>query len=302
MTPPASLFATSSMTAQAARLHPRTWRPAAVIWFSLALHAVCLLIVFLEPSAWGPLAAAVAANHLGLTALGLWPRSRWLGENHVVLPAGAKQRAEIALTFDDGPDPAVTPAVLDCLDRYAARASFFCIAQRALMHPELIQEIVRRGHSVENHSLCHPHAFACYGPVRMQREIESAETTLTRLAGAPPRFFRAPAGLRNPFLDPILARTGLRYISWTRRGFDTREREPERVLARLTRKLAPGDVLLLHDGSAARTRAGEPVVLAVLPGLLEAVRAHRLVPVSLPEAFDMEPAAVRSGPGLPAPA
>ena len=100
-----------------------------------------------------------------------------------------------------------------------------------------------------------------------------------------PRYFRAPAGLRNPFLAPVLDRLGLQLVSWTRRGFDTVRREPGAVLARLVASLAAGDILLVHDGNAARTAAGEPVLLRVLPALLERCAAAGLRAVTLPEAF-----------------
>ena len=104
-----------------------------------------------------------------------------------------------------------------------------------------------------------------------------------RVTGQRPSCFRAPAGLRNPFLEPVLHRLGLSLVSWTRRGFDTREGDAQRVLARLTRGLAAGDILLLHDGNAARTARGEPVLLEVLPLLLERLRADGLRAVTLPE-------------------
>ena len=110
------------------------------------------------------------------------------------------------------------------------------------------------------------------------------------LTGELPTFFRAPAGLRNPFLGPVLHRLGLTLASWTRRGFDTRERDPARVLERLTRKLASGDILLLHDGNAARAADGRPVALSVLPALLEALAQRRLRSVTLPEAMQAEAA------------
>ncbi|HMS04910.1 MAG TPA: polysaccharide deacetylase family protein, partial [Burkholderiaceae bacterium] len=94
--------------------------------------------------------------------------------------------------------------------------------------------------------------------------------------------FRAIAGLRNPFLEPILCRQGLLLASWTRRGYDTAEREPERVLARLLDGLAAGDVLMLHDGHAARSASGQAIVLAVLPRLLAELRARGLRAVALP--------------------
>jgi len=91
-------------------------------------------------------------------------------------------------------------------------------------------------------------------------------------------------GLRNPLLDPVIARLGLQYVAWSRRGFDTITREPARVLARLTRSLAAGDILLMHDGTCALTPNGRPVVLEVLPPLLELIAARGLKCVSLPRA------------------
>ena len=206
-----------------------------------------------SPPAWPWALGAVGANHLVLTGGGLWPRSRWLGRNWTRLPAAAAARQEIAITIDDGPDPEVTPAVLDLLDAHKARATFFVIASAAARHPALCREIVRRGHSVQNHSDRHSHTFSLLGPRGLAREIGAAQARLADLVGVAPRFFRAPAGLRNPLLAPVLERLDLELVSWTRRGFDTVRREPAGVLARLCDGLGAGDILLLHDGNAART-------------------------------------------------
>jgi len=100
-----------------------------------------------------------------------------------------------------------------------------------------------------------------------------------------PRFFRAPAGLRNPFLDPVLVRLKLRLASWTRRGFDTVSADADAVFRRLASPLKVGDILLLHDGHAAHTRAGRPVILEVLPRLLETLSARQLKSVTLRSAL-----------------
>lgn len=260
---------------------PRRWRPTPLLQLSFALHAAVLVLLLAVPSAWPAGLGLLAANHLLLTAMGLWPRSRALGENWVRLPDAAARAGQIALTIDDGPDPEVTPQVLEILDRYQARATFFCIGRQAECHPELCREIVRRGHAVENHSQRHPHGFAALGLGRMAREIEAGQATLTRITGQSPLFFRAPAGLRSPLLEPLLARQGLQLASWTRRGFDTCKRNADDVLRRLVRNLAAGDILLLHDGHAARTADGTPVILAVLPRLLEIAQAKNLHPVTL---------------------
>jgi peptidoglycan/xylan/chitin deacetylase (PgdA/CDA1 family) len=253
--------------------------------FSGLVHAGAAASALLEPGTLSWAAGTILANHGLLGAAGMWPRSRLLGPNWTRLPDAAAARGEVALTFDDGPDTGVTPAVLELLDRHGAKASFFCIGERALRHPGLCRELAERGNSVENHSFRHRNSFACSGYRGFLRELAAAQEALSELAGRSPRFFRAPFGLRNPLLDPALARLDLRLASWTRRGFDTRERDPDTVLRRLVRNLAPGDILLLHDGNSARTAEGRPVVLEVLPRLLDVLAARGLKPVALPAAL-----------------
>ena len=252
-------------------LHPavpvRRWSAPPALTASIGLHALAAGAVAIAPESWPWALGGIALNHVGLTAAGLWPRSRLLGPNITRLPA--PQRREFALTFDDGPDPGVTPRVLDLLDGHGVQATFFCIAQRAQAQPALLREIVARGHDVQNHSHTHRHTFSLSGPAALRREIQRAQEVLTELSGQRPHCFRAPAGLRNPFLDPVLHRLGLHLVSWTRRGFDTVTTEPQRVLVRLTRDMAAGDIVLLHDGHACRAPNGQPVVVEVLPALLE---------------------------------
>jgi peptidoglycan/xylan/chitin deacetylase (PgdA/CDA1 family) len=263
-----------------------TWRPTPFLQGSAALHVAVVAGAAIGPELWPWALGTLAANQAAILAGVLLPRSRLLGPNWTRLPEPAAARLAVALTFDDGPDPEVTPQVLAILARHGARATFFCIGERAARHPGLVRAIVDAGHAVENHSLRHHHAFALLGPRRYGEEIGAAQDTLASLAGSAPRFFRAPAGLRNPFLDPALARLGLQLVSWTRRGYDTRNANAGDVLARLTRRLAPGDILLLHDGNAARTTRGTPVVVDVLPRLLETLAAASLRPITLRTAID----------------
>ncbi len=263
----------------------RRWKPAPAVTLTVWLHGAYVLVLVLWPAAWPGVLAAFLANHALLGAFGMWPKSSLLGANLTRLPDSCAAFRQVVLTFDDGPDPDVTPRVLALLDQYGATASFFCIGQRAARHPDLVREITRRGHSVENHSDRHPIAFACYGPWTMYREIMRAQHRLADIAGREPGFFRAPFGLRNPFLDPVLARTSLRYVSWTRRGYDRTSGDPEKVLARLTRGLAAGDIILLHDCGSVRSSVERPIVLEVLPRLLHHLSDRGLRPVSLPTAL-----------------
>jgi peptidoglycan/xylan/chitin deacetylase (PgdA/CDA1 family) len=259
----------------------RRWSAPPVLGASFGLHALAAGSVAIAPDTWPWALGAVALNHAGLTAAGLWPRSRLLGPNITHLPAPAIERRQFALTLDDGPDPDVTPRVLDLLDAHGVRATFFCIAQRAAAAPALLRDIVARGHDVQNHSHAHRHTFSLCGPGTLLREIERAQDVLAGLSGQRPHCFRAPAGLRNPFLDPVLYRLGLHLVSWTRRGFDTVTADAPRVLARLTRGMAAGDIVLLHDGHAQRGPSGQPVVLDVLPELLAHCRQLGLTTTTL---------------------
>lgn len=260
------------------------WRPTLLIKISVILHMLVLLMLVARPELWQWALAVFIGNHLLIAAVGLWPRSNWLGPNWTKLPAAAGYRNEIALTIDDGPEPTVTPMVLDLLDSFNVQATFFCIGNKVAQHPELSREIVRRGHAIENHSQQHRHYFSLLGVAGFTREIQSSQETIFSITGTRPQFFRAPAGLRNPFLEIALNRLGLCLASWTVRGFDTRVKDAEQVKNRLLGGLRPGAILLMHDGNAARTAGNIPVILAVLPSLLAAAKQKNLRFVTLQQA------------------
>jgi peptidoglycan/xylan/chitin deacetylase (PgdA/CDA1 family) len=250
---------------------------------SAAIHVAGTVALAAAPSKWPWIGSMIFLDHVFLAAVGMWPRSQWLGPNFSQLPASATHNHAVGLSFDDGPDPQVTPRVLDLLDQYGVSASFFCIGRRAEEHPDLVLETVRRGHRLENHTYRHPNSFAFFSSPAMGREIDRTQEILERLGGRQPVFFRAPAGIRNPWLDAVLVRRGLTLASWTHRGFDTVERDPRRVTRRLLKGLTAGDIALLHDGSPARDRNGQPVVLEALPRWLDAVAEQGLHPIPLPD-------------------
>ena len=265
---------------------PARWRPSPLVRASFGLHVGAVALALARPSQWPWALGAVLADHALLTAVGLTPRSALLGPNWTRLPDAAAGRRQVAITIDDGPDPRITPRVLDLLEERKTKATFFCIGERVQRCAELVREMARRGHSVENHSQRHVNYFSLLGPRGLVAEVERAQDIIGITTGQQPLFFRAPAGLRSPFLDPVLSRLGLRLASWTRRGFDTRNNRAEAVLGRLTRGLDAGDILLLHDGHAALTREGVPVILEVLPRLLDSLQGAKLTPVTLRAALE----------------
>jgi peptidoglycan-N-acetylglucosamine deacetylase len=283
MNQPNPPFAGVARATDAARRWPLTGNPpmfnATVIW-----HVAMIAGWIVVPRAWPWWLAGIFVSHLIVVTIGLWPRSSLLGPNWTRLPDTPRNADAVALTIDDGPDPVVTPKVLDLLDAHGVRATFFCIGTKAQQLPALMREIVARGHAVENHSQVHVHTFSVTLPRGLTREIDAAQRTLETLTGERPMFFRAPAGLRNLFLEPVLRKLDLRLAAWTRRGYDTRERDPQVVARRLLDGLAARDILLLHDGNAALAADGTPVILAALPIVIDAARKQRLRFVTLREA------------------
>jgi peptidoglycan-N-acetylglucosamine deacetylase len=261
----------------------RPWKPSAAIKASAVLH-VGALAGLVAGVAWPWAAGGLLANHAVLTIAGLWPRSSLLGSNMLRLSQAACNAQQMAITIDDGPNPQVTPAVLDILEAANAHATFFCIGKAVETHPQLAREIVRRGHTIENHSYAHRHHFSVMGLGQLRQEIGRAQDVITEVTGRSPAYFRAPAGLRSPLLDPVLQGLNLELVSWTRRGFDTVATNPNKVLRKLEKNLAAGDILLLHDGNAASSPNGKPVLLDVLPKLLATVRTRGLHAVSLRDA------------------
>ena len=145
------------------------WPPA--IRASAAWHVAAIGAGVLVPGALPWAVGAIVLNHALITGAGLTPRSSLLGPNVTRLPEAAAARREVAITIDDGPEPEVTPRVLDLLDAHGQRATFFCIAERVLAHPALAREIVARGHSIQNHTARHRHNFSFLGPRGFAAEI-----------------------------------------------------------------------------------------------------------------------------------
>jgi len=262
------------------------WLARPLIGLSAMLHLIVLIGLLLHPDRWLLALLVIIANHAVLVALSLWPRSTWMDANTTRLPPAAADERWIALTIDDGPDPLVTPQVLEILERSGAKATFFCVGVRVAEYPDLAQEILRRGHAIENHTQHHRWYFSLLGIRGLRQEIQQAQRSIGQVTGIAPRYFRAPAGLRNPLLAWVLIRERLRLVSWTRRGFDTVRSEPALILQRLVRNLRAGDILLLHDGHAARCPDGTAVILKVLPALLGKIAEAGLVVVTLRTALD----------------
>ena len=159
---------------------------------------------------------------------------------------GAINKREIALTFDDGPNPELTSKLLELLSSFDASATFFCTGKNAVAHPDLIQEISKQGHIVGNHTYGHSKVFDLFSSSQMNKEIEQTNTIINEIIGKSPMLFRPPYGVTNPMLRKALRRTNMTSIGWSLRSFDTVNKSDD-VISKLKLKTKSGDIVLFHD-------------------------------------------------------
>lgn len=163
----------------------------------------------------------------------------------------------IALTFDDGPNPSVTPKLLELLERHEARATFFLIGRFAREESGLAREIAQRGHCVGNHTETHP-SLVFLSPRSIEAELSRCDEAIASATGEAPRWMRPPYGFRSPFLSGIARERSYKgVVMWSRMARDWEPQPAESVINRL-QGTKSGDILLLHDGDH-RTLRGDRV-------------------------------------------
>lgn len=251
--------------------HPHAWLAF------LAVSQVLALAVWWQWG-WRIGLPVFMASHLPFWWGTLWPQSRLFCPVLTRLPTA--ERA-VWLTIDDGPS-AQTLAMLDLLDRHHAKATFFVVGARAAAHPELVRDIVRRGHGIGNHSETHPERwFWALPPGQMRRQVEHTQAILQDITGVRPRWFRAVVGMANPFVASALKRNGLTRVAWSARGFDAVVADPQGVVRGIEANLAPGVIVLMHEGAAhGNNLAG----MALLLQRLDALGYRTLLPEELESA------------------
>jgi peptidoglycan-N-acetylglucosamine deacetylase len=185
----------------------------------------------------------------------------------------------VALTFDDGPDPVWTPLVLDALGEAGARATFFVVAPRATRYPSLISCMRERGHDV---------AFHCSKHIRhdamTHREIEADVESGTMALGPSVRYWRTPWGLITPATEEVANKHRLELVGWSADTEDWRGGTPEEMLARVSGRISPGAIVLMHDGiGPGARRDGCAATVDLVRPLVALVRSHGLEPAALDE-------------------
>jgi peptidoglycan/xylan/chitin deacetylase (PgdA/CDA1 family) len=178
-----------------------------------------------------------------------WPVSQIFGRT-LIAP---NHPGELALTFDDGPNPAWTPQLLDLLDRRTVKATFFLLGSFAEQQPALTRSIADAGHLIGNHSWSHPN-LSLTTAHRVNEELTRTKNTLERVTGKPVRYFRPPFGARRPYVLRAARALGMEPVMWNAMTSDWEERSPDRIAERLMEKIAINQRrglasnIVLHDG------------------------------------------------------
>ncbi|MEU6281334.1 polysaccharide deacetylase family protein [Streptomyces sp. NPDC047028] len=211
---------------------------------------------------------AVAGAHIG-------PAATWLPDvRRLLFPglSGTGHRRHIALTFDDGPDPASTPRFLDALDALGVRATFFVLGENVARHPALAVETVRRGHELAVHGWTHERPW-WPSPARDIAGVARTAGTLYDVTGQQPRWYRPPYGILTSGRWLAARRAGLRTVLWSAWGRDwTAEATPESVRALVAADLRGGGTVLLHDSDRLAAPGCWRSALGALPGLVDGCR------------------------------
>ena len=202
-----------------------------------------------------PIVSAVTVASAAVVAYGaVAPRAQLFGETFCRTNSPRK----LAITFDDGPNPSLTPKLLDLLEKHNAKATFFLIGKFAQECPGLVRETASRRHLIANHTQTHPNLF-WLSPAAVKDELQQCTGVIGEILGAPPKWFRPPFGFRNPWVVPSATDLSMRTVMWTLLPGDWKPRPLETLIHSMqpianragqnrAHSLGNGDVLCLHDG------------------------------------------------------
>ncbi len=167
----------------------------------------------------------------------------------------------VAITFDDGPNPVITPQILELLNQYNAKATFFCIGKQIEKHPEVIRNIVSQKHTIGNHTYSHARFFDFFGKQKVIAELDKTNNLVSSITGKTMNLFRPPYGVTNPAITKAVKQTKHHVIGWNIRSLDTIKNSEQKILDRITKSISPGSVILLHDTKEITVRVLEQLLL-----------------------------------------
>ena len=187
---------------------------------------------------------------------------------------------QVAITFDDGPNPEYTPKVLALLEKHNAKATFFCIGKNIEMHPEIFKSIVEQGHTIGNHTFSHSTNFGFFSTKEVVEELLLTNKIIKQQTGLEAQLYRPTFGVTNPRIKRAIKITKLQPIGWNKRSLDTRNITEKRILNRVTKNLKKGDIILLHDTSEK--------TIVVLEQLLLFLQQQKITSVTIDKLFNIK--------------
>lgn len=251
----------------------RPWRlAAATARFGAAAGGAYLAPSLCVLAQWWPRTAS-DFDPGGVPGLCTWRARRGYGQTI---------ERQVALTFDDGPDPDSTPGVLERLEELGVQATFLCLGQQADAHPGLVKDMAGAGHEVGVHGYRHQRQLF-RGPDRIEADLAESVRAVQAASGRPVRWFRPPYGQVSAGSVIASRRLGLDLVLWSSWGREWADRDPVSVARRVTARLGPGAIVLLHDSAAAAPAGTAEIALAALDPIVEAVHRRGLRPVTLSE-------------------
>jgi peptidoglycan/xylan/chitin deacetylase (PgdA/CDA1 family)/GT2 family glycosyltransferase len=217
---------------------------------------------------------------------GVSPHSRLYGK---VWANGNRDRPMISLTFDDGPNEPYTSRVLNVLEQYGIKATFFVIGQNARRHPDVCQRIVTQGNVIGNHSYYHHKSLCLKRASTVAHDIKLAHQAIYECTGFEPRLFRPPYGFRTPWLMGAVRRLGYTVITWDNMTADWKaNRSSQEIVHTIVQRVKPGSVIVLHDGRDGRPRYDRSQMLQALPFLIETLSKRGFDFVTIPELLELQ--------------
>jgi peptidoglycan-N-acetylglucosamine deacetylase len=204
-----------------------------------------------------------------------------------IITRGKSSGKSVSLTFDDGPDPVSTPALLSLLAKKNIQATFFVTGKNASRHPDLIQAILRQGHAIGNHSYQHDPLIMLKSSKRLFQEIQLTQDIL-KTHGIKALAFRPPAGITNPKLGKILSGLGMYCVNYRCRAFDMGNRRIQNLSGKILHKIQPGDIVLLHDIIPAKEKKQRMLKwLIEIEKIVDGIRKKGLEVIPLSDLIDV---------------
>jgi peptidoglycan/xylan/chitin deacetylase (PgdA/CDA1 family) len=222
------------------------------------LSVVLLLLIIIKPELWwlfipvtGLYLFALITGSVSVCSNFYLPVFCWRDTNKKIA----------ALTFDDGPDPGITPKILDILAMHDVKATFFLIGRKAEKHKDLVNRITNEGHLTGIHSFRHGFFFDFKSRKKMERDLEKSQNAVKEITGKKPLIFRPPYGVTNPPMAKAVRNLGLKVAGWTVKSYDTTCRDKNRLANGVIKQLHPGAVILLHDTQDITAKALEKIIV-----------------------------------------